>query len=106
MRNLTALLWVLVGLTGANAQDASPTCTNAGNIYQVGQIACIAACHGRRHLAKCEAVGSTTTWTQVSAACPSATIMPPPRADLSEMPKIAAMGPMPRAAHLSVAALF
>jgi hypothetical protein len=94
MRVFIALLGLTIGLTSANGQEASPTCTNGGNTYQIGELACIAACHGRRQLAKCEVVANVATWTQVSNVCPSALMTSPPP-DLSRIPAVAAMSPIP-----------
>jgi hypothetical protein len=62
-------VWALA-LTAVQAQEAS--CTNAGNVYQIGDVACIAACHGQRQLARCDRVADATKWTQLPDACPSA----------------------------------
>ncbi len=85
----------------ALAQDAAAppvstaVCTNAGNQYKVGEYACIAACHGERRLARCDAVAQAASWTYVSNACPSAMINPAWPSDWTEMPAVADMTPRP-----------
>ena len=37
----------------------------------------IAACHGKRRLARCDAIAEKASWTYISDACPSAMINPP-----------------------------
>jgi hypothetical protein len=75
--------------------DVSSVCVNAGNRYEVGEFACIAACHQQRRLARCDVVANRTSWTYVSEACPSAMINPPWPSDWSEVPAVAAMTPIP-----------
>ena len=70
-------------------------CVNAGSQYQVGQFACIAACHGQRRLARCDAVAERASWTYVSEACPTAMINPPWPSDWTELPAVAEMSPIP-----------
>ena len=88
---------VLAGLTmlPAAAQEADSICRNAGNEYKVGDFACIAACHGARRLAQCKQASYGTTWIYVSDVCPSAHVVPPPRANTSQIPTVAAMTPLP-----------
>jgi hypothetical protein len=86
------------------AQDASLICRNAGNEYKVGEYACIAACHGQRRLARCDAIATAATWTYVSDACPSAMIVPEWPSDWSELPAIAAMTPIPVDVNMSAIA--
>ena len=79
------------------AQDVAPqsaTCLNSGNQYKVGEYACIAACHGARRLARCDAVAQTASWTYVSDACPSA-MAPPSIMDATNKPLSVAMTPIP-----------
>jgi len=77
------------------AQNMSLACTNAGNTYQVGDFACIAACHGARQLARCDQVAESAIWTYVSDVCPSAHFVPPPPNDASQVPVKTAMTPLP-----------
>jgi hypothetical protein len=88
---------ILAGLTvlPAAAQDADPFCRNAGNVYKVGDFACIAACHGARRLAQCKQATYGTTWIYVSDVCPSAHVVPPPLNNASQIPTVAAMTPLP-----------
>lgn len=93
----------------AAAQDATPappaaspaTCTNAGNTYQAGDYACIAACHGERRLARCDVNGQSAAWTYVSNACPSAMINGPWPATWSALPPITDMTPIPIRVRMS-----
>ena len=75
--------------------NVSLACTNAGNQYAVGEFACIAACHERRRLARCDQVAESASWTYVSDACPSAMINPPWPGDHTELPAITMMTPIP-----------
>ena len=84
---------LLVG--AASAQDVAATCTNAGNIYKVGDFACIAACHGARRLARCDMLSTQASWTYVSDVCPSAWLVPGPPDNASQLPVVAAMTPLP-----------
>ena len=70
-------------------------CTNAGLHYQPGEFACIAACHGQRRLARCDAVTDKATWTYVQESCPTSMINAPWPSEWSEVPAIAAMSPIP-----------
>ncbi len=89
------------GVAPAVAQDAAAPpvatalCMNAGAQYKVGEYACIAACHGQRRLARCDAVAQAASWTYVSDACPSAMIVPVWPSDWTERPAVAAMTPIP-----------
>ena len=86
----------------AVAQDATLICSNAGVQYELGDYACIAACHGRRRLARCDAVAERASWTYVSDACPSAMIINPPwPSDWTEVPAVADMTPIPLTVNLS-----
>jgi hypothetical protein len=89
------LMSAAVATTPAGAQEATLVCTNAGNIYKVGEFACVAACHGARRLARCDLVIKTATWTYVSEVCPSARFVPGPPADASQIPTVVAMSPLP-----------
>ncbi|HVY18930.1 MAG TPA: hypothetical protein VHA70_02485 [Bauldia sp.] len=112
----TALAAAIVSLAApAFAEDAAPpasttpapatlACTNAGLHYAVGEFACIAACHGERRLARCDAVAEKATWTYVQENCPSAMINPPWPSEWSEVPALAAMSPRPVNVNRSVAA--
>jgi hypothetical protein len=88
----------------AVAQSTALTCSNAGNIYQVGEMACIAACHGARRLARCERVAESAIWTYVSDVCPSAHLVPPPPTDASQIPTVALMTPRPGPLKISTVA--
>jgi hypothetical protein len=76
-------------------------CTNAGTQYKVGEYACIAACHGQRRLARCDAVAQSASWTYVSDACPSAMINPAWPSDWTETPALADMTPLPVTVRMS-----
>jgi hypothetical protein len=88
----------------ALGQDITLVCTNAGNEYKIGEYACIAACHGQRRLARCDAIATATTWTYVSDACPSAMVVPQWPSDWSEVPAVAAMSPIPVNVNMSAIA--
>jgi len=79
----------------APAQETKLTCLNAGNIYNVGEFACIAACHGARQLARCDQIAEATTWTYVSDVCPSAHFVPPPPDNASQVPVVTSMSRLP-----------
>jgi hypothetical protein len=109
-RGMTRGLFILVGMTGifgapAFAQDAPPVttavCTNAGTQYKVGEYACIAACHGQRRLARCDAAAQSASWTYVSDACPSAMINPAWPSDWTETPALSEMTPIPVTVRMS-----
>ena len=80
---------------------APATCTSAGNTYQLGDYACIPACHGQRRLARCDAAGATASWTYVSNACPSAMINTPWPSDWSQIPAVTDMTPLPVSVRMS-----
>jgi hypothetical protein len=103
-----ALIGVALSSAVALAQDQSApsspvpgvgtttlACINAGSQYQVGEFACIAACHGQRRLARCDQVAERVSWTYVSEACPTAMINPPWPSDWSEIPALSEMSPIP-----------
>ena len=94
---------LLAGALGspALAQDAPATPAAAGVSYQVGEFACIPACHGQRRMARCDAVSTRASWTYVSDACPSAMINAPWPSDWSEAPVLAEMSPIPVAVNMS-----
>ena len=73
----------------------SSTCMAQGSQYQLGEEACIPACHGRRRLARCDMTGTQASWTYVSQDCPSAMINAPWPSDWSEVPVVADMTPVP-----------
>jgi len=74
MRLLAATAVLAASLGGAGAQEL--TCANSGNTYQVGDIACITACHqSQRRLARCERISYGTTWIYLSETCPSARML-------------------------------
>jgi len=79
----------------ASAQQTKLTCLNAGNIYSVGEFACIAACHGARQLARCDRIADAATWSYVSDVCPSAHFVPPPPDNASQLPVVTAMSRLP-----------
>ena len=89
-----------LALPASAAETASLVCVNAGVSYKVGDMACIAACHGRRRLARCDVVAEKASWTYISDACPSAMINPPWPSDWSEIPAVAAMTPTPLVVQL------
>ena len=100
----TALTAAFVALPAAG-QEASTICTNSGIQYNIGEFACIAACHGQRRLARCDTVAERASWTYVSDACPSAMIINPPwPTDWTELPAVAAMTPKPLNVNLSAIA--
>jgi hypothetical protein len=71
-------------------------CINAGQTYGNGEFACIAACHGRRRLARCDApAAQASNWTYVAESCPTAMNNPPWPDTWSEIPAVAAMSPIP-----------
>lgn len=96
LRTIPAVV-ALAGVTvlPAAAEEATPICRNAGNIYQVGEFACIAACHGARRLAQCKQATYGTTWIYVSDVCPSAHLVAPPPNNASQIPTVTAMTPLP-----------
>ena len=88
----------------AIAQDQETTtlaCTNAGIQYKVGEFACIAACHQKRRLARCDAVATSASWTYVEESCPTAMINAPWPSDWSEIPAVSAMSPRPLVVNLT-----
>jgi hypothetical protein len=98
---------VAAGLLAAGAAlgaEASIICTNAGVQYKLGEFACIAACHGKRRLARCDAIAEKASWTYISDACPSAMINPPWPSDWTEWPAVAAMTPRPVIVNMSAIA--
>jgi hypothetical protein len=99
-----ALLAVTIAGTDVDAQEASLSCTNAGNTYKVGEFACVAACHGARRLARCDMVLKSATWTYVSEVCPSARFVPGPPAEASQIPTVVAMSPLPGPLKISTIA--
>ena len=76
-------------------------CMNAGNQYAVGEFACIAACHERRRLARCDRTASSASWTYASEACPSAMINPPWPSDHTELAAVTVMSPIPLDVNMS-----
>ena len=101
-----AAAMILTGVTVSplSAQTSVLTCSNAGNTYKVGEFACIAACHGARRLARCDPGGQSAIWTYVSDVCPSARFVPPPPAEASQIPVLAAMTPLPGPLKISTVA--
>ncbi len=87
----------------ALAQDASPICLNAGYQYQVGDYACLPGCHGRQRYARCDVLGSATSWTYISEVCPIAMISPAmPRS--ATLTVVTAMSPIPYEVTMSAIA--
>jgi hypothetical protein len=82
------------GMAVAPAPNAAVVCVNSGNQYRVGEYACIAACHGERRLARCDAMAEHASWTFVSNVCPSA-LLPRPLREATGKPIAAAMTPIP-----------
>jgi hypothetical protein len=103
--NLSAALFTAAMIAGpAIAQDQETTtlaCTNAGIQYKVGEFACVAACHERRRLARCDAVAEKPSWTYVEESCPTAMINAPWPSDWSEVPVLTAMSPKPLVVNLT-----
>ena len=109
-----AFLAVFALAGAALAQDAAPQstppsqsamqCLNAGQSYKTGDYACIAACHGQRRLARCDAGEAAARWTYISESCPSAMLNPPWPDSWSEVPAALAMSPIPVTVNRSVAA--
>jgi hypothetical protein len=104
--HLSAAVAILaVAATASLAQDRpAPTdsapgptlaCTNAGMTYQPGDFACIAACHGRRRLARCDTVADKASWTYVQETCPTSMINRPWPSAWSEVPVMTATSPIP-----------
>ena len=91
----------MVPAAPASAETAL-VCVNAGISYKIGEFACIAACHGQRRLARCDAVAEKGSWTYVSEICPSAMIVPPWPSDWTEIPAVTAMSPKPVVVNMSV----
>jgi hypothetical protein len=90
-----AMMAAILAAAPAWGDAASLVCLYAGQQYKVGEFACIAACHGERRLARCDAGAATASWTYVSDACPSAILIPPLPAEATERPLTAAMTPIP-----------
>ncbi|MEX0853003.1 MAG: hypothetical protein WD036_06950 [Bauldia sp.] len=101
-----AVVTVALAAGTAMAQEATTVaCANAGVQYKIGEYACIAACHGQRRLARCDAVAERASWTYVSDACPSAMIINPPwPTDWTEVPAASLMTPIPLTVNLSAIA--
>ncbi len=84
--------------------NAVQSCTSGGLTYQVGEYACLPACHGERRLAQCEVSVTTKQplWTYVSDGCPSAMIINPPwPSDWTETPVATNMTPLPVKVNMS-----
>lgn len=94
---------MLAGAAAAQDQNSTTTlaCLNAGVQYEVGEFACIAACHERRRLARCDAIAEKTSWTYVEESCPTAMINAPWPSDWSEVPVLTAMSPTPLVVNLT-----
>jgi len=87
---------VLVLTLGSASAQESGSCTNSGNIYRVGDVACIPACHGQQRLARCDLASGQATWTTIADACPSARMMHAPAlARSSKIPGVGAGTPIP-----------
>ena len=96
LRVMIAAVSCLAAGSALAAENATPVCLNAGNQYKVGEYACIAACHGQRRLARCDAAAdqAEASWTFVSNACPSA-LLPRSPSDATGLPLAVAMTPIP-----------
>ncbi len=76
----TTIYRIIMGATflaaacfASQAQEMSRvTCAAGGLNYDVGDVACIPACHGQQQLAKCEKSGEGASWTSISNSCPNA----------------------------------
>ena len=75
MRSLVVAAGVAATLP-AFAAEVTLVCTNAGNQYQVGDYACLPACHGRQRYARCDSIAENATWTYISDVCPMALFTP------------------------------
>ncbi len=80
---------------------ATLACTNAGSRYQIGEFACIAACHQQRRLARCDAIAEKASWTYVSESCPTAMINAPWPSDWTEVPAATSMSVKPLVVNLT-----
>jgi hypothetical protein len=69
-------LAAMTGSTGALAQDIPCSCRANGQLYQMGQTACLRV-GGSNRLARCEKVLNITSWTMLSGDCPTAQQMTP-----------------------------
>ena len=83
----------LFGGGTALGQDASGVCINSGNRYQVGDYACIPACHGRQRYARCDIIAERASWTYVSDVCPMALLERPAPQNLNFPAAAALMSP-------------
>lgn len=96
-RTLMAL--VFAGAAAASvpapAAEATLVCMNAGRQYQVGDYACIPACHGRQRYARCDAVAENASWTYISDVCPVALLAPAQPRAASLAPVNSRMTPLP-----------
>lgn len=79
----------------AASDPKGATCINSGETYLEGDMACIAACHRERRLARCDVVAGIGKWTYVSESCPTTMINPPWPEIWSEPPAKVAMSPKP-----------
>ena len=79
----------------ASAEEATLVCLSSGHSYQVGDFACIPACHGKLRYARCAMVKEKASWTFISDVCPSANLTPPEPTGVTLMPVATAMSPIP-----------
>lgn len=78
IRTVMGTVFLGAACFAAQGQEMSRiTCAAGGQIYDVGDVACIPACHGQQQLAKCEQAGAGASWTSISNSCPSALIKTP-----------------------------
>jgi hypothetical protein len=79
----------------AASEEATLICLSAGHSYNVGDFACIPACHGKQRYARCEVVAQKASWTFISDVCPTANLTPPDPSDVTIAPVSTAMSPIP-----------
>lgn len=72
IRTIAASILIFAGSAAVKAQQTGLICTSGGVNYQVGDIACIPACHGRERLARCIVSNGAASWSTISESCPSA----------------------------------
>lgn len=85
MRPVLGVATLIASLAAASGQEVSLICTSGGKNYQIGEIACIPACHGSERLARCVASNGSASWSTISESCPTAMspILPWPRDPIS-----------------------
>jgi hypothetical protein len=100
MRKTCALAVAVVALAWSAAvpgmaAEATLVCMNSGKQYQVGDYACLPACHGRQRYARCDLVAKVASWTYISDVCPMALLAPAEPKAVSLAPVATAMTPLP-----------